>query len=96
MRKEVKYIIIIEAIDVLLVLLFCFLGWLFPCLIALFSSIVLMFFAEYLDRQLKQVDAYINLRIHILAGKPYHLSLEELDSSLTRFQKFLYEKCYKR
>lgn len=96
MRKEVKYIIIIEAITTLLVLAFCFLGWLIPCILALLCSIVLMFFAEYLDRQLKQVDAYVNLRIHILAGKPYHLSLEELDSSLTRFQKFLYEKCYKR
>ena len=96
MRKEVKYIIIIEAITTLLVLAFCFLGWLIPCVIALLCSIILMFFAEYLDRQLKQVDAYVNLRVHILAGKPYHLSLEELDSSLTRFQKFLYEKCYKR
>lgn len=96
MRKEVKYIIIIEAITTLLVLAFCFLGWLIPCIMALLCSVVLMFFAEYLDRQLKQVDAYVNLRIHILAGKPYHLSLEELDSSLTRFQKFLYEKCYKR
>lgn len=96
MRKEVKYIIIIEAITTLLVLAFCFLGWLIPCIMALLCSVVLMFFAEYLDRQLKQVDAYVNLRIHILAGKPYHLSLEELDSNLTRFQKFLYEKCYKR
>lgn len=94
MKKLVNRMLISICLLLVLAFISCILGSTVFTAVFACIGLIMVILTDYTDKQCKQLYRYASLRMKVLSGMDVGYTLDELDSGLTGYQRFLYKRYY--